>query len=173
MALGPVYTRSVDWWSTGMFLMQCMDRDFNKVKVPFSWDNIFGSGKEAFPQKVAEFIVEMQARRIAGEPVATDLMRKLLAPVAERLDVVGIMHHEFFHPLKLPFHDVEGEQVWSDHDVLRISPPWKPPVDGPNDLSMEGGSDVKGMELVPDAKPCGAPKLLVAGYTMARDGLFR
>mmetsp|Transcript_44358 Transcript_44358/g.94525 ORF Transcript_44358/g.94525 Transcript_44358/m.94525 type:complete len:682 (+) Transcript_44358:51-2096(+) len=170
MALEPVYTRSVDWWSTGMFLARCIDKNFDTVEVPFTMDVLRGPGREALPQKVDGFIAEMQARSIDGEPEATDLMHNLLVPAAERLDVFGIMQHEFFHPLRLPFHDVDGERIWGDNDLLNIPPPWQPPVDGPNDVSMQGASEDSRVEPLPDAKPCGAAKLDVAGYTMvARD----
>mmetsp|Transcript_57254 Transcript_57254/g.131896 ORF Transcript_57254/g.131896 Transcript_57254/m.131896 type:complete len:675 (+) Transcript_57254:41-2065(+) len=160
MALDSVYTRSVDWWSTGMFLVHCIDRRYDTVDVPFSLDNIRGPGRKTLPQKVDKFIADMQARSIDGEPGATDLVHKLLVPAANRLDVCGIMQHEFFDPLGLGSfqgHVVPqwgatwpGERVWGDDDVLNISPPWRPELHGPNDLSMQGASDVRGSRVIVD-----------------------
>mmetsp|Transcript_1529 Transcript_1529/g.3293 ORF Transcript_1529/g.3293 Transcript_1529/m.3293 type:complete len:154 (-) Transcript_1529:92-553(-) len=149
-----------------MFLARCIDWNFQSMEVPFTRKNVFGSGQETLLQKVYKFMAEMQATWIDGEPEASDLMHKLLVHPDKRLDVFGIMQHEFFHPLRLPFHDVEGVRVWGDDDLLNIPPPWQPPVDGPNDVSMQGASEDEGVEPFPDAMPCGAAKLDVAGYTM-------
>mmetsp|Transcript_1528 Transcript_1528/g.3291 ORF Transcript_1528/g.3291 Transcript_1528/m.3291 type:complete len:154 (-) Transcript_1528:91-552(-) len=149
-----------------MFLARCIDWNFQSMEVPFTRKNVFGSGQETLLQKVYKFMAEMQATWIDGEPEASDLMHKLLVHPDKRLDVFGIMQHEFFHPLRLPFHDVDGERIWGDNDLLNIPPPWQPPVDGPNDVSMQGASEDSRVEPLPDAKPCGAAKLDVAGYTM-------
>mmetsp|Transcript_4802 Transcript_4802/g.10347 ORF Transcript_4802/g.10347 Transcript_4802/m.10347 type:complete len:270 (+) Transcript_4802:847-1656(+) len=177
MAFTGTYTESVDWWSFGMLMIDCMDGYSSRVKAPLTAESFRAGGDRAkgdLKKRIEEFFAFIKKWSIAEEEDATHLVRELLVSADKRLDVCGIMKHDFFSRMDLQLFGPEGQQEWRDEDVQKMGVWYKPPVDGPDDISRVGVAHDPTFEPFPEAVPCGAPKLLLGQYTMvAQNGLIK